>query len=557
VIDDIVAIYIRPGMHVLDVGCGTGALAAKAADADARVTGLDISEGMLAVAKERIRKSRLKNKVDFQQAGVVEMDMLFHENSFDCVTSTLTISELYGEERKWALREFHRVLKPGGKLIIAGEVKPKQPLKKAIYSVLRLPLALITYAFAQTGTKAVSDIHTEIHDAGFDIIDESKSFLESFVTIMAKKVNSPLPTADAQAIVPCEDKSVSKTLFDYCGRWFPNPVEPGLRIIGTPDRTAPVIVTANFHLTVRRVEKALAGIDCYLIVVPTKGINVWCASAAGEMNTHSIVTALKTSRIGERVDHRVLVLPQFSAPGIDLKLLKKRNGWNGKWGPAYARDLPLFLKNGYTKPPQQCIARFPLSFRMEMLIAMNVSMWMVLAAIALAGNPAWALITSVIFWGAGLILYAGYPLLPFKSGWLKALMLDFIVVAGFIAVSVQTTGSPWHYAGWMIFACLAIAAIGFDLRGIVGDRTSEAEAIMHKLGFETFAHFFRAKGVHMGHINQDKSKCINCNTCRLVCPMGVFGLAGNKKDIIIGDGSACLKCNACVRQCIQKALFLN
>ena len=557
VVDDIVMNFIRPGMLVLDVGCGTGDLAVKAAKADAFVTGVDISEGMLATARERIKKNRLEDKVHLHHAGVVEVDTLFAENSFDCITATLVISELYGEERRWALREFFRILKSDGTLIIAGEVKPKQPLKRAIYSALRLPLALITYIVSQTGTRAVSDINTEIWKAGFEIADERKSFLGSFVTIVAKKLKTPSPTADVQAIKSDADRSAAKTLFDYCGRWFPNPVEPGLRIIGTPDRTAPVIVTANFHLTVRRVEKALADQDGYLLVVPTKGINVWCASAGGEMNTHSIIAALKTSGIGERVDHRVLVLPQFSAPGIDMKLLKKRTGWIGKWGPAYAYDLPSFLDNGCTKTPQQCLAKFPLSFRMEMLLSMNVSVWLVLAAVALAIHPAWALITSAFFWGAGLILYAGYPYLPFDSGWLKALMLTIMVIAIFIGVSVHVTGNPWQYAGWMVFTCLAIMTIGFDLKGIVGDRTSEAEAFMHRFGFDAFGHFFRAKGVHQGRIIQDKDRCINCSTCRMVCPMGVFGIAGNKKDVIISDDSACLKCIACMQQCTKKALTLN
>jgi demethylmenaquinone methyltransferase/2-methoxy-6-polyprenyl-1,4-benzoquinol methylase len=555
--DDIVVNFIRPGMLVLDVGCGTGDLAVKAAKAHAFVTGVDISEGMLAIARERIKQNRLEDKVDFHHAGVVEVDTLFAENSFDCITATLVISELYGEERRWALREFFRILKSDGTLIIAGEVKPKHPLKRAIYSALRLPLALITYIVSQTGTRAVSDIHTEIRKAGFEIANERKSFLGSFVTIVAKKLKPPSPTTDVQAIKSDADRSAAKTLFDYCGRWFPNPVEPGLRIIGTPDRTAPVIVTANFHLTVRRVEKALADQDCYLLVVPTKGINVWCASAGGEMNTHSILATLKTSGIGECVDHRVLVLPQFSAPGIDMKLLKKRTGWIGKWGPAYAYDLPSFLNNGCTKTPQQCLAKFPLSFRMEMLLSMNVSVWLVLAAVALAIHPVWALITSAFFWGAGLILYAGYPYLPFESGWLKALMLTIMVVAVFIAVSVHVTGNPWQYAGWMVFTCLAIMIIGFDLKGIVGDRTSEAEAFMHRLGFDAFGHLFRAKGVHKGRIIQDKDRCINCSTCRMVCPMGVFGIAENKKDVIITDESACLKCIACVRQCTKKALTLN
>ncbi len=555
--DEIVANHIRPGMLVLDVGCGTGDLAVRAAQAGACVTGLDISEGMLAVARERINKKRIGNEVVFHHAGVVEIDTLFDENSFDLITSTLVISELYGEEREWALRELYKILKSDGTLLIAGEVKPKHPLRRALYYALRLPLALITYFISQTGTQAVRNISTEIRNAGFEIVEERKSFLGSFVTVVAKKSKAIPSAAYARAMKPEEDKSAIKTLFDYVGRWFPNPIEPGLRIIGSPDRKGPVIITANFHLTVRRVEKALAGQNCYLLVVPTKGINAWCASAGGEMNTHSIITALKTSGMGERVEHRALILPQFSAPGIDLKLLKKITGWKGKWGPAYARELPVFFANGYNKTPEQCLAHFPLSFRMEMLFVMNVLVWIVLAVIALVIHPAWALITTAIFWGAGLILYAGYPILPFKSGWLKALMLSIIGMAIFIAVSVYTTDSPWHYTGWMLFTCLAILSIGFDLRGIVGAHTSEAETFMHRLGFDSFGDLFRAKGVHKGIITQDKSRCVNCNTCRMVCPTGVYGIAENEKDVIIINALACLICNACVTQCEKKALFLS
>ena len=105
--DDIVTNYIRPGMVVLDVGCGTGYLAVKAAQAGALVTGVDISEGILAVARERIKKNGLENEVVLHHAGVVEIGTLFDVNRFDLITSTLVISELYGEEREWALRELY------------------------------------------------------------------------------------------------------------------------------------------------------------------------------------------------------------------------------------------------------------------------------------------------------------------------------------------------------------------------------------------------------------------------------------------------------------------
>jgi NAD-dependent dihydropyrimidine dehydrogenase PreA subunit len=191
-----------------------------------------------------------------------------------------------------------------------------------------------------------------------------------------------------------------------------------------------------------------------------------------------------------------------------------------------------------------------------MLFVMNVPLWLVWMLIALIFHPAWALITSAIFWSAGLVLYAGYPFLPFKSGWLKALMLSIIAIAVFIAASVYTYGNPWRYAGWMVFAVLAILSIGVDLKGIVGDRTSEAEAFMSRLGFDSFGDLFRAQGFHTGCITQDKSRCINCNSCRMVCPMGVYGIAADKKDVVIINDSACLKCSACVRQCEKKALSL-
>ena len=152
----------------------------------------------------------------------------------------------------------------------------------------------------------------------------------------------------------------------------------------------PVVVTGNFHLTVRRVERALTNQNCYLLVVQTKGINVWCASAGGEMNTHSIITALKTSDIASLVDHRELILPQLSAPGIDTKLLKKVRGWKGKWGPVYAGSLPEFLANSHTKTQKQSRVRFDLLFRMEMLFAMNFLLWLFFCGIALAIHPAWS-----------------------------------------------------------------------------------------------------------------------------------------------------------------------
>ncbi len=56
---------------------------------------------------------------------------------------------------------------------------------------------------------------------------------------------------------------------------------------------------------------------------------------------------------------------------------------------------------------------------------------------------------------------------------------------------------------------------------------------------------------------QDKSTCVSCRTCVMVCPAGVYGISKNGEDIVIIDDSGCLKCNGCVRQCPQQALYFR
>jgi ubiquinone/menaquinone biosynthesis C-methylase UbiE/NAD-dependent dihydropyrimidine dehydrogenase PreA subunit len=555
--ESIVSNFVRPDMAVLDVGCGTGDLAVKAAKKGAFVTGVDISEGMLAIARARAKKNNIEDKIFFHQAGVVDMDRLFDENNFDFIVSTLVISELYSEERKWTMRELYRILKPDGKLVVAGEVRPQNLVKRILYYTLRIPLAIVTYLISQSGTRPVRNISDELRTAGFEITDERYSFLGSFATIVARKFKAPSPLAAAPVMKPKYDISAIKSLFDYCGRWFPNPVEPGLRIIGTPGRHAPVIVTGNYHLTVRRVEKALENQSCYLLVAQSGGINVWCASAGREMNTHAIIAVLKTSGVCEYVNHRALILPQLAASAINLKKLRKATGWDGVWGPVHAAELPAFFANDNTKNREQCRARFPFSFRMELLLSMNCILWFVFFAFSLAINPAWALVVTVVFWSAGFILYAGYYYLPFRSGWLKALALSVVVMAIVGWISDYIGGNLQHHVGWMVFTFLIILSIGFDLKGIVGDQTSEAEALIHRLGFNSFGDLFTSTAVHDGFISQDRSRCSNCGMCCTVCPMGVFNALENQKEVKILDDSRCLKCKACVMQCPETALSLR
>jgi len=88
-------------------------------------------------------------------------------------------------------------------------------------------------------------------------------------------------------------------------RGFPFPSKTGLIKIGNPNRNSPVFLTCNFHLTVERVKRALKGMDAYLLVANSRGINVWCSATGGLFTNHDVISVLKTSKIEKLVDHKM------------------------------------------------------------------------------------------------------------------------------------------------------------------------------------------------------------------------------------------------------------
>ena len=121
-------------------------------------------------------------------------------------------------------------------------------------------------------------------------------------------------------------------------------VTPGLYALGNPTSESPVFVTANYTLSFDALRSALPGIDGYILVLDTQGVNVWCAAGEGTFGTDELVRRIEACQLNEVVSQRLLILPQLGAPGIAAHEIRKRSGFKVEYGPVRAADLPEYLK---------------------------------------------------------------------------------------------------------------------------------------------------------------------------------------------------------------------
>ena len=120
---------VSPGDRVLDCGAGTGStglLAAQKVGATGKVVLFDMSDGMLAVATQKMVQARMQERVEFEAGDMLGLP--FEDNSFDVVLSTYSLCPVYDPVR--AATELYRVTRPGGRIGIAHSTDPNTPLVK-------------------------------------------------------------------------------------------------------------------------------------------------------------------------------------------------------------------------------------------------------------------------------------------------------------------------------------------------------------------------------------------------------------------------------------------
>ncbi len=182
---------VKSGQHVLDIGCGTGALSLRAAKKGAKVKGIDINPQMLGIAQERVDDAEFSQIVNLVEMGVAELGKEKAEN-YDVVMSGLCFSELSEDEALYTLKEIRRILKPGGIFLIADESRPEGFLARLLIRLVRFPLVVITYLVTQATTRAVKNLQDKVTAAGFQVKSARYNSTRSFLELVARNPgNSP------------------------------------------------------------------------------------------------------------------------------------------------------------------------------------------------------------------------------------------------------------------------------------------------------------------------------------------------------------------------------
>lgn len=218
-------------------------------------------------------------------------------------------------------------------------------------------------------------------------------------------------------------------------------ITPGLYCTGEPNTTSPVLVTANYKLSFDALRQELAGINAWILVVDTRGINVWCAAGKGTFSAEEIAYQIQKANLEQLVTHREVLLPQLSANGVAAIELKRLCGFRGRFGPILAADVSKFLQNGEANEDMRTVT-FTLRER-AVLIPLEICMlwkqlglamviFFILSGIspdffspAMASNRGillvFATVTAVL--AGAVVTPLLLPWLPFRQFWLKGMIM--------------------------------------------------------------------------------------------------------------------------------------
>jgi SAM-dependent methyltransferase len=485
----------------------------------AQVSGIDSAPAMLAEAEKKVAAEGLAERVTLKYMDAALVGERFPPASFDLVVSTLVFSELSSDEQRYVLEACASLLAPGGRLLIADEVIPSGALRRLLFTLVRLPLVLLTWLLTRTTTNALRGFDSQLNQTGFQSSLAVSYLGGSLVLYEAQPIASPsaevsdeghdgiatccLPCA-IQSVVGDKEKQVElpagvigrlehrvtlrTLLLDLWLLFFriipPYPkVKPGLYAVGQPDENSPVLVTGNFDLTVRRLVQAIDGrVDVWVLVADSAGINVWCAAGGGYFTAEKVIAAVKSSHLDQVVRHHALILPQLCANGVDGWRVRKESGWGVHWGPAKAVDIPAYLADKRKKNDAMRWVRFPFRDRLEMVtVTLGFYALLILLPVFIFWRGLfWPITFSML--GLSYFYAVVHPWLPGHDGLNKSIPLTVIALAGLFVYTAFWNPLPvvniFHWTigltGLSVFTAAELQGMSPLMRGEQANWSREA-----------------------------------------------------------------------------------
>ncbi len=247
-------------------------------------------------------------------------------------------------------------------------------------------------------------------------------------------------------------------------------VEPGLYKLGNPGKEDEVIVTSNYKLSFDIVRKNLQGINAWILVLQTNGINVWCAAGKGTFGTNELIKQVNDSMLKSYVSHKRLIAPQLGAPGISGFKVKEATGFSVKFGPVRAIDLKEYLSAGLKKDLRMRSVQFNFKDRLiltpvEIAGSLRYLLYAIIAIVLISGINTNGYSLSIM-WQQGipvsLYLILAYitgafiapvllPYIPFKHFGGKGLLAGFLTY-GIVSYLTYSGETVWNIVGWLLLS---------------------------------------------------------------------------------------------------------
>ncbi|MHB1033440.1 MAG: mercury methylation corrinoid protein HgcA [Pirellulales bacterium] len=254
-------------------------------------------------------------------------------------------------------------------------------------------------------------------------------------------------------------------------------VAPGLYAVGNPAPDSPVLVSANYKLSFDRLRSHLSGLDAWIMVVDTKGVNVWCSAGKGTFCDDEVVRRIEAVRLPEVVSARKLILPQLSAAGVAAHEVRKRSGFHVVFGPVRADDVPAFLAAGMQATPEMRDVQFPMGDRLAVIpvelvqaaskVVLVAACFFLLAGLGRDGYSASRAMDTGLFSATLFLLVclASLTLTPLLLPWLPG--RAFAIKGAWLGIGflVALMGYKWPLPGvfenWFVFGawCLILPAV--------------------------------------------------------------------------------------------------